>query len=64
MYKGKAASILAGGMGVHRDMVRGMMGGVLPLGVDPIRLPQPDSSGAHLLGEKSIARSFSRNATT
>lgn len=52
---GEAASgertILAGGMGMHRNMMQRMMGGALPPGIDPARLPEPDSSGAHLLGQ-------------
>jgi cytochrome c2 len=50
---GEAASgertMLAGWMGMHRNMMQGMMGGSLPPGIDPARLPEPDSSGAHLL---------------
>ena len=45
-------TVLAGGMGMmgmHRDMMQGMMGGALPPEIDPARLPEPDSSGAHLL---------------
>ncbi|OJY58970.1 hypothetical protein [Thiobacillus sp. 0-1251] len=42
---------MMGGMGMHRDMMQGMMGGALPPGIDPARLPEPDSSGAHLLGQ-------------
>lgn len=38
-----------GMMGMHRNMMQGMMGGALPPGIDPARLPEPDSSGAHLL---------------
>ena len=40
---------MMGGMGMHRDMMQGMMGGMLPPGLDPARLPESDSSGAHLL---------------
>lgn len=42
---------MMGGMGMHRNMMQGMMGGVLPPGIDPARLPESDSSGAHLLGQ-------------
>jgi len=42
---------MMGGMGMHRDMMQGMMGGALPPGIAPARLPEPDSSGAHLLGQ-------------
>lgn len=42
-----------GGMGMmggpHRNMMQQMMGGLLPPGVDPALLPEPDSAGAHLL---------------
>ncbi len=40
---------MMGGMGMHRNMMQQMMGGVLPPGMDPALLPEPDSSGAHLL---------------
>mgnify|MGYP000857521101 CR=1 FL=1 len=40
---------MMGGMGMHRNMMQRMMGGVLPPGMDPARLPESDSSGAHLL---------------
>jgi cytochrome c2 len=40
---------MMGGIGMHRDMMQGMMGGVLPPGIDPARLPESDSSGVHLL---------------
>ena len=40
---------MMGGMGMHRNMMQGMMGGALPPGIDPTRLPEPASSGAHLL---------------
>jgi len=35
--------------GMHRHMMQQMMGGALPPGIDPALLPEPDSSGAHLL---------------
>ena len=40
---------MMGGMGMHRNMMQRMMRGALPPGMDPARLPESDSSGAHLL---------------
>ena len=40
---------MMGGMGMHRNMMQGMMGDALPPGIDPAHLPEPNSSGAHLL---------------
>ncbi|TXH74122.1 hypothetical protein [Thiobacillus sp.] len=40
---------MMGGMGMHRNMMQRMMGGTLPPGMDPARLPESDSSGARLL---------------
>lgn len=36
-------------MGMHRNMMQRMMGGMLPPGIDPALLPEPHSAGAEIV---------------